>query len=341
MPKPGASPAAKWTGTKGDDVVLVSNLSTFRSTTYDGAAGNDTLNLSQLASGVSLTLNLSSPGSSRLWADSPFHGSWWNYIGQPSGDVIENSVKNIERIVGTNHNDYFSVGGGTVARVVDGGGGDDAIQMGSSAGTNLLIGGLGSDQLLSSRNTDVLVGGTYVGTSAPGDDTHDVFTMGAGTVLDFELGVDSLYVDGALTTATWANVSTSYGTAARLIMAPDRVITLVGVDAAAMNATPLGYVLGPFTNHMVTSGSGNDFISGVYHPAGDQFIFPPGSGQDELVGFDTANDILVLAGTPTYSQLDYHGDPALLATYDGGASSVLLIGLDLADIPSIHVDPWG
>ena len=336
MPKPGGSPALKWTGTKGNDKADVASLDALKRTTYDGGAGYDTFDLSGsgITSGITLTVNLGNPGTSRLWADDPFHGSWWNF--SLSGAVIENSIKNFEKIVGTGFNDYINFFGGTVARVVDAGAGDDAIYMGSSTGTNTLIGGLGSDQLFGSRTTSLLIGGTYDGVSATEDETRDVFTMYSGTILDFEVGVDALYIDGATTSASWVNVSTGYGSGARLTMAADRVITLIGVDADTMNAVAKGYVLG--VRGEITSGAGDDFIAINHSADADHLIFPAGSGDDEVVGFEVDNDSLTFASAVTFSEVDHHGDTALLATYDGGASSVLLIGLGLADVPSLEVD---
>ncbi|MFL6852662.1 MAG: hypothetical protein ACJ8EM_04070, partial [Sphingomicrobium sp.] len=212
MPKPGGSPSTKWTGTKSNDLAQVASVDALKQTTYDGAAGYDTFDLSALTSGVTLSVNLNSPGTSRVWAESPFHGSWWTYIFGPfPGAVAENTIKNFEKIIGTDHNDYITFNGGTVARVVDGGGGDDAIQMGSSTGTSTMIGGLGSDQLFGSRNTNVLVGGTLIGSSTTEDDTPDTFTMSSGTILDFRVGVDTLYIDGGPTNANWVDVDTNYG----------------------------------------------------------------------------------------------------------------------------------
>lgn len=336
MPKPGGTPSLKWTGTKGDDQVFVASTSALTGTTYDGAAGYDTLNLSSLTSGVSIAVNLNNPGTSRVWGNSPFHGSWWNYIGSALvGPVVENTIKNFEKIVGTNFNDYIDFAGGSVARVVDGGAGDDAIYMGSSTGTNTLIGGAGSDQLFGSRTSSLLIGGTYNNGSAPGDDASDTFTMNSGTILDFELGVDKLYIDGATTTASWVSVNTIFGVGARLTMASDRVVTLIGVDPQALNAIPIGYVRGTFSGQ-VTSGPGDDFISANNSPSADLIIFPSGSAHDELVGFDLSNDSLLFSSDPTFSQIDYHGDAALLATYDNGASSVLLVGLSLSDVSQLH-----
>jgi hypothetical protein len=189
----------------------------------------------------------------------------------------------------------------------------------------------------------LLIGGTYVDGVATGDDTRDEFEAYAGTILDFEVGVDSLYIDasspsGWTTSATWTNGSTRYGDGAQLILAADRIITLVGVTADEMNAIPKGYVfLG--NGKSVTSGSGDDFIfDTVSDVTVESYIFPSGSGDDELAGFDVQFDTLVFANTPTFTQVDYHGEAALLATYDGGTSSVLLIGLTSADQANLQIE---
>jgi hypothetical protein len=189
----------------------------------------------------------------------------------------------------------------------------------------------------------LLIGGTYVDGVATGDDTRDEFEAYAGTILDFEVGVDSLYIDasspsGWTTSATWTNVSTSYGDGAQLILAADRTITLVGVTADQMNAIPNGYVF-LANGKTVTSGAGDDFIfDTVSATTVDRYVFPSGSGDDELDGFDLAFDTLVFANAPVFTQMDYHGEAALLATYDGGASSVLLIGLSSTDQANLHIE---
>lgn len=339
MPKPTAGPMLKYTGTKGNDTALVANVDQLSRTSYDGGAGYDTLNLSALASGVTLQVSLINPGSSELFPQSAFYGSWWEYINRDLPGQINGTIRSFERIVGSNYNDYLTLSGGTVARVVDGGGGDDAIRVGGSSGSNTSIGGPGSDQLFGGWISDILVGGTYSGGFAPGDDTRDVFTVSTGTILDFEIGVDELYIDtGSTTSATWTNVTTSYGSGARLSISANNIITLIGVTADQMNAQPLGYVL-IANGRTVTSGAGDDFIFDTVSTSSvDRYIFPSGSGNDELVGFDVQFDTLVFANSPTYTQVDYHGEAALLATYDGGASSVLLIGLSLAQQATLQVE---
>lgn len=341
MAKPGGSPSYKWTGTKGNDIAEVTSIAALAQTVYDGGAGYDIFDLSGLTSGVSISLMIGNPSSSQVWPNSPFSGSWWDY--SVTGPIYRDSIKNFEKIVGTDFGDQIYLNGSNVARVIDGGGGDDAIHTGSSTGTTTAIGGEGSDQLFGSRNTDLLVGGTYDGNVVEFDETPDEFTMFSGTIRDFEVGFDKLFIDaanlpGEMTTATWVDVDTSYGPAARLTIAADRVITLVGVDAATMNASANGYVRVGRGGDL-TSGAGDDLIlDNTTTATVDRFIFPAGSGDDFLVGFDLPNDTLVFDEEPSWSMVDHHGEQALLATYDGGASSVLLVGLTLDDLPSLNVD---
>lgn len=344
MGKPSASPSLKWTGTKGNDTAFVTSREALGNGVYDGAAGYDTLDLSGITSGgVSLFLNAGNPAHSLARPDWEFHGSWWTFIQGPVvGSTTADTIKNFEKIVGTGFNDYFEFVGGSINRVVDAGAGDDAIYMGSSVGTNTAIGGVGHDQLFGNRPTDILVGGTYFGNAINRDGVSDEFTMYAGTIRDFEPGIDVLYIDasnlpGQATSAVW----TTYGNGARLTIAADRAITVEGVSAATMNASPKGYLLAT-VNGGATSGTGDDFISANNSPGADHFTFGDNSGHDELVGYNVSNDSLEFYGDDAiFSQVSYHGDTALLATYDGGASSVLLIGLSSADIPNLHIDPWG
>ncbi len=57
-----------------------------------------------------------------------------------------------------------------------------------------------------------------------------------------------------------------------------------------------------------------------------------------MVGFDLQSDTLVFNDTPTFTEVDHHGQAALLATHDGGASTVLLIGLSLAQQASLQIE---
>jgi hypothetical protein len=341
MPKQGGAPSTKWTGTKGNDTAIVSSNEALAQTSYDGGAGYDTLDLSGLASGVSIYEMLGNPANSAVWPNSPFSGSWWET--SFTGPLFRDSIKNFEKIVGTDFGDYIDLSGGTVARVVDGGAGDDAIYMGSSTGSNTAIGATGSDQLFGNRNGDLLVGGTYDGNVVQLDGTPDEFSMYSGTIRDFEAGIDRLVIDagnlpGQTTSATWVDVTTSYGPGARLTIAADRVITVIGVTAATMNASENGYIRFAQGGEL-TSGAGDDLILGTAtRDSVDRFIFPAGSGDDYLVGFDRQNDTLVFEDEPSWSMVDHHGEQTLLATYDAGTSSVLLVGFTLDDLPAMQVD---
>jgi Ca2+-binding RTX toxin-like protein len=333
MGKPASGGNLKWAGTRGNDTATVASLDEFSRTSYDAGAGYDTLNLSHLSSGVSVDIVIGTgTDHSHIWPYA-LTGSWWDYSDrQLAGHTrFDDTLKNFEKIVGTNFNDYLELRGGSVARVVDGGGGDDAIYVAGSSGTNTAIGGAGSDQLFGSHSADILVGGDYSNNVVARDDVRDEFEAYAGTILDFTAGVDALYIDaaslpGGTTTAAWQDVMTSYGAAARLTMAPDRVITVVGVTAETMNALPKGFVL-PANGGDLSSGSGDDFIWDNSTITVDRFKFAPGSGHDELMGYDVGVDKLLLPDVPTYSAADYHGQASLLVTFDGGHSSVLLIGI--------------
>ena len=58
-----------------------------------------------------------------------------------------------------------------------------------------------------------------------------------------------------------------------------------------------------------------------------------------MVGFQGSLDTLVFPDdtSVTWSQTDHHGEPALVATYDSGQSSLTLIGLTMADVAHVPV----
>ena len=154
--------------------------------------------------------------------------------------------------------------------------------------------------------------------------------------LDFEVGTDRLYLEtSSYTLSSWADVTTPYGPAAQIHLTQpndDRTVTLVGVSASTMNALPIGF--DTVSGAQNTSGPGEDFFYDRYTTA-STYNFGSHSGQDIIVGFDTNLDTLVFPDTPTATDTTYHGDPALLLTFDGGQSSVLLDGLTTADLPHL------
>lgn len=347
MGKP-SSGLGKWTGTKGDDTAVVSSNDALIHTSWDGGAGYDTLDLSHLTSGISINVIVGSRGSgvSNVW-NTPLVGSWWTFASDHLANTVhvDGIINNFEKIVGTPYNDYLELRGGSVARVLDGGAGDDSIYMAGAAGSNTAIGGLGSDQLFGGgHSTDLYIGGTYANGIATKDGASDSFDLQLGTILDFEPGIDHLYVDGpspaSLTGVSWTTVSTPYGPGAELVTSSAGSITLVGVTADFMNSTPLGFTLAE-SNHVLTSGPGDDMIVGTSQVETATYYFPHGSGHDEFAGFDTNLDTLDFSNETsagvTWSEITYHGEQALVATYDGGNATLTLDGLGLSDLANVHV----
>jgi len=336
MGKPVSKPT--WFGTSGNDVKAIMGLTELKNTVYDAGAGYDTLDLSGLASGLSLQISATTQGNklvphSVLWADSPFHGSWWSWDASSQvGAKITESVLNFEKVIGTSGNDYLSSALPlTIKSTLDGGLGDDALSGGRTE-----IGGLGSDQLVGGISNDLFVGGTFDGVHTTPDGTMDEFILSGGIVLDFEVGIDRLYLDTTgYTLSPWVDVTTPYGTGAQIHLTQandDRTVTLVGVSASTMNSLPIGF--DTLSGAQNTSGPGNDFFYDKYATA-STYNFGSHSGQDIIVGFDINLDKLVFPDAPTAADTTYHGDPALLLTFDGGQSSVLLDGLTTADLPHL------
>src|SRR5689334_1474121 len=105
MGKPAARPT--WTGTSGNDVKVVADLTELKNTVYNAGSGYDTLDLSALTSGVSLQLYQGTQGknavyNSNLWADSPFHGGayGWDQFSQIGAKTVD-SILNFEKVIGT------------------------------------------------------------------------------------------------------------------------------------------------------------------------------------------------------------------------------------------------
>ena len=231
--------------------------------------------------------------------------------------------------MGTQGNDSIST---LVGGYIDGGPGDDSL-----SGASTLVGGAGSDQLVGFAGS-LVVGGTYDGNHATPDNTPDEFFMVGGTILDFELGTDHLYIDNESMplTASWVDVTTSYGPAAQLQTIYGTTITLVGQTAAVMNSIPEGFsVQNNTAGGVLVSGPGDDFIYDHSINVPQTYVFGHGSGHDLLAALDLNYDTLVFPDAPTATSATYHGDPSTLLTFDGGNSSVLLIGITMADLSHV------
>ena len=332
MGKPGGSSGGtNFKGTSGNDTFHVASLAELRSSTYDGGAGIDTLDLSGLTSGISigLTSEMSfKTGKSVLWPDHPFTGFYADYSLVNISGKITGSINNMERAIGTSGNDQIGLANNGYA---DGGAGNDYV----SAGT--VVGGPGTDYVTGTGPSELLVGGTYVDGIATADHSQDWFEIdgSSGVILDFEVGIDMLILGAgpSLNGATWQ--ATSYnGVASSMLTANGQTVTLVGLTPDVANTVEVGFFLGGGVPTL-TSGPGDDIMwpsSGT-----SQLVFGPGSGNDIVTHFNVSDDHLIFtADAPaSWTNVSVNGEQAIQGTYDDGASSVTILGLTTADVPHL------
>jgi hypothetical protein len=330
MGKPGGSSGGgNFKGTAGNDTFHVASLTELKASTYDGAGGIDTLDLSALTTGV--TVNLSAEmtyktSKSTLWPDHDFSGFYTDTANSlvTDTDKISGSINNIERLVGTSGNDQLAVGNNGFA---DGGPGNDYVAGGS------VVGGLGADYVNGTGPSEILVGGSYVNGVATGDHTTDWFEIdgSSGVILDFEVGVDKLILGAgpSLQGATW-QATTYNGVASSVLSANGQTVTLVGITPDVANTIKVGFFLGGGVATL-TSGPGDDIMWPSSGPS--QLVFGPGSGNDIVTHFNSADDTLHFTnGGPTsWTQVSVNGEVAIQGFYDDGASSVTILGLTAAD----------
>ncbi len=332
MGKPGGSSGGgNFKGTSGNDTFHVASLAELRSSTYDGAGGIDTLDLSALTVGISIGLTSEMSfrtGKSVLWPDHPFSGFYTDYSLVNVSGKISGSINNIERVIGTSGNDQIGLASNGYA---DGGPGNDYVVGGT------LVGGPGADYVNGTGPSELLVGGTYVNGVATGDQTTDWFEIdgSSGVILDFEVGVDKLILGSgpSLNGATW-QATTYNGVASSTLTANGETVTLVGVTPDVANTVEVGFFLGGGVATL-TSGPGDDIMwpsSGT-----SQLIFGPGSGSDIVTHFNVSDDHLIFTnGAPaSWSNVTVNGEQAIQGIYDDGASSVTILGLTTADVPHL------
>ena len=338
MGKPGAR---NFKGTSGDDIFHVASLNELKTSTYDGAGGVDTLDLSALTSGVTIGLAAEQTyksSQSTLWPDYPFSGFYtdFNLSGVPG--ELKGTINNIERVIGTSGNDHIAVGNLGFA---DGGLGNDSVTGG------FVVGGLGADYvngtgpgyLDPAGTTETLVGGTYVNGVATGDLTTDWFEVDGSkaAILDFEVGIDKLILGAgpSLNGATW-QPTTYNGVASSMIIANGQTLTLQGITPDIANTIKVGFFLGGGATTL-TSGPGDDIMWPSSGPS--QLVFGPGSGNDIITHFTIADDQLIFTSdAPTsWTDVSVNGEQAIQGYYDNGASSVTILGLTTADVAHLLI----
>lgn len=334
MGKPGGSSGGgNFKGTSGNDTFIVQSLAQLKSASYDGAGGVDTLDLHLLTGGVTIGLAAEMTyrtSKSALWPDHAFSGFYTDSSSSLANDTdkISGSINNIERVIGTSGNDQIGLASNGYA---DGGPGNDYVVGGT------LVGGLGADYVNGTGPSELLVGGTYVNGVAMGDQTTDWFEIdgSSGVILDFEVGVDKLILGAgpSLNGATW-EATTYNGVASSMLTANGETVTLVGITPDVANTVEVGFFLGGGVPTL-TSGPGDDIMwpsSGT-----SQLVFGSGSGNDIVTHFNVSDDHLIFtADAPaSWTNVSVNGEQAIQGIYDGGASSVTILGLTTADVPHL------
>ena len=329
-------------GTDGDDLLSLPNGATLLNTTVDGRRGNDTLDLSSYASsGVYVRLESGFAKAKSGVAEKPFTGIFGNYTLSDTA-VVAGSLKNIENLIGTSGNDVLFVqSSSNTAKRVDGGAGNDVVQ--AHGGNATLIGGLGSDWLVSYWEGNILIGGVDDGDLTTSDGARDVYYLGsAPTILDYEVEFDHLLVElssgqSALSVyAPGAIEWRSEGTGAALYINGVREVFLANVDPGTAQSIEFGLVVSPIDN-VVSGGPGDDMLYAGGHTTVTTVIVGPDNGNDVVMNFTLSLDTLQFAPglSPMWSNTIVNGASALVATFEGG--SLTFQGLTMNDVDAMMI----
>ena len=321
-------------GTLGDDTLTIPAGTSITNVKIDGSGGNDTLNLSNYANGVTIQLQDGFAKASSLVTDKPFTGLFPNFSMTDSG-TVRGSITNVENLIGTSHNDFLFVYT-TSPKYVDGGAGNDVIE--SLRGNATLVGGTGNDWLVAYWPNVTLIGGTYANGVANPDNSTDYFYIGSGapTILDFETSFDKLILEFASGTIEATNWVSNGAGGSTLMVGGTAKLTLANVALADAQGIELGYALLP-VNGRVEGSSGDDLLwTGGNSTA--RVVLGSNTGDDVAVDFNIANDILVFEDgvTPVWSDTLVNGAAALLGTWTGG--SITIQGLDTGDVPNLLME---
>ncbi|MBX9257916.1 hypothetical protein H1Q63_29000 [Desmonostoc muscorum CCALA 125] len=260
-------------GGNGNDFLNLYSPSTLVTQTVDGSAGNDSLSVSYSSATTGITSTFDA--TSNIGAISTTQGT----------TVL--SYKNIEQlnIIGTDYDDYIvgSNGNDTLTSgndsndTIDGGAGEDFLDISRSTGDNLVNGGDGNDYLLGSSNSYYDESGTFVSRLVSGNNTlnggvgNDILTLFYSTgnnLLDGGDGDDSLTVS---------------------LASGDNTLTGGNGDDSLTGGNGDDSLTGGSGDDTLTGGNGNDRLTG-------------GGGQDKFVYSYYYRD-----DTPTYTIADFGG----------------------------------
>ena len=313
-------------GEAGNDLLIATGSG--GGATFEGGAGSDTLDYSQVAQTVSV--NLSATSAAIL-----------------SVGGVTDVVLGIETFLAGSLNDTIAAIDDSVAHRFLGNAGDDSLA-GGTAGDSL-VGGIGNDTLAGGAGDDLL---------DAGDGADSVFGgVGADTLLD-TLGNDSLDGgDGATDEISYADrtsgISVAFSTAsdATLVVSAsetDQIVNIENITGSAGSDTI--WAAGDTVAHRFSGLDGSDSLAGgqgadtLIGGAGNDTLvagdsansLDGGDGDDSLVGGATADTLIAGAGADTLragsgnesvdggagvDTLDYSGTSAGLTVAFSGAGA--------------------
>lgn len=290
----GAGDDSLFGGDGADTFAVDDGFGTDTITAGESTGHADTINLSALTSGVTVTVN-SEAGSVASGGNAISFSQVENFTLTNQADTLSAQYSAGTILAGGGTDTVTTVGTGYV---VDGGGGNDTINATSGQvslygglgddtlafgfnGRGLLDGGDGNDQLLGSFNTDMIYGGAGNDTIRAGGGGADVLVGGAGSDL-FQVsviggtpgnGLGSVSIDGGEADAATDTVTFAGHTAAVNV-------TFTGNEAATFTD---GVALGQFSGiEALVMTAQNDVVNAAANSSGVNVI--GGAGNDGLTG---------------------------------------------------------
>lgn len=372
------SAGTSWKGSRNDDWLRIvedgevsgsDEVSTtdFLTGEFNASRGHDKLDFSALTTGITLRYT-GNRDTGQINFDQGNHGFFNNFWEVATSGLASIYAINFEEIIGTSGDDNIYAGSNELT-LLDGGAGDDRLQLLIAAPGAVTVGGTGSDHLIG-YSGHIYVGGEWDGTYGPqsGDGETDFFES-TGVILDFEVPSgtfdgDQLVVSGVIgpdnpdaveqilalefVAGTWTDPEGNTHDAAVFptIDGTGALFTLVGVDVDDANALVLPEIRVSVAAGDATliTGSGNDDFFESYGAFG-QILFELDGGNDTLAYPDYADsfgDTLYFEGeVPTNWSFEMvNGVESWTANYN--SQTITILGLDqnaFDSLTMLSVDP--
>ena len=278
----GAGGADTLLGGLGDDILISDGLDT-----VDGGEGTDTIDLSGLAEGVVIDLDLNTPTPGPATQDGAI-------LDAPGGEVVV-EVDDVENVIGTDFDDLIL--GNNEINILEGGAGNDSIH--SFAGADILDGGTGIDTALFTAGSGVVV---------DLDEDGNAISSFGDQLISFENINGSAAGDDIISGNSGANVLNGQG-GNDILNGEGGVDTLLGGDG----------------NDVLVGGAGVlDFLTGG---AGfDTFDFTVDTGADTGFSLDIVTDFLFTDDLLDVSAFFSDVDVALGSASQIGSATLLSFG---------------